>query len=130
VAPNLGLIAHTTKGDALERPTEGTSNRLTQRSLCRTWRPDEAKHMFDDVLHMTNQLTADSQQNRGLDVFCLREALGLGRDFAGLDAGHARVLVLVFSFIRAGGGLVDGLLEYNFLRLCLFHLCVLSDQGA
>jgi hypothetical protein len=53
-----------------------------------------------------------------------------GWDFTCFDEGHARVLVLIFSFIRAGGGLVDGLLEYNFLRLCLFHLCLLSDQGA
>jgi len=50
VTPYLGFIAYTTKSDALERPTEGVSDRLTWRSHSRTRRPDEAKHMLDGII--------------------------------------------------------------------------------
>jgi hypothetical protein len=72
MTPILGLIAHTTKNDALERSTEGTSNRLTLRSLSRTRRPDEAKHMLDYIIQMMSQVMCGLTVEQGLDGFRLQ----------------------------------------------------------
>ena len=46
----LGLVAHATKSDALERPAKGPSDRLSERGLSRARWSDEAKHMFNDII--------------------------------------------------------------------------------